>query len=142
MTRKTAPVPTDYPGLNQQAWADWIEYRRAVKKPIKEPSYKLAMRTLAAFGADQQAVVDQSIAFSWQGLFALRTQPEKAKPKTIADARNAADTAAIAQLHGRRAALGIPSFREIGLGETVSQYRQAQNSAAEDRYKRPLRVVK
>jgi hypothetical protein len=37
-----------------------------------------AQRKLAGFGAGQAAVVEQSIANGWQGLFPLKDQP---KPK-------------------------------------------------------------
>ncbi len=63
-------------GLDLPSWERWSEYRSAIRKPIKPPSVLAAQRKLAAFGADQAAVVEQSIANGWQGLFALR-EPDK-----------------------------------------------------------------
>jgi len=60
------------PGLDQAVWTRWLAYRQKIKKPIKPPSVEAAQKALAAFGADQAAVVEQSIAQGWQGLFALK----------------------------------------------------------------------
>lgn len=67
-----ARLPLSVPGLDPQAWDRWSKYRTAIKKPIKPASIEEAQRALAAFGADQAAVVAQSIAHSWQGLFAIK----------------------------------------------------------------------
>jgi hypothetical protein len=61
------------PGLNSLAWQQWEAYRREIRRPIKPASVQAAQRRLAGFGADQEAVVEQSIANSWTGLFALKT---------------------------------------------------------------------
>lgn len=55
-------------GLDLQAWERWEAYRRATRKPIKEASVEAAMRKLAAFGAEQSVVVENSIANGYQGL--------------------------------------------------------------------------
>ena len=60
------------PGLDPAAWKRWHDYRREIRKPLKPVSIPAAQRELAAFGADQAAVVEQSIANGWQGLFALK----------------------------------------------------------------------
>jgi len=53
-------------GLDQPSWTRWLAYRQKIKKPIKPPSTEAAQKALAAFGADQAAVVEQSIAQGWQ----------------------------------------------------------------------------
>ena len=58
--------------VNEEALALWLEYRKAIKKPIHDFSMPYVRRKLAKFGTDQFAVVEQSIENSWQGLFALR----------------------------------------------------------------------
>jgi hypothetical protein len=69
-------------GLNPEAWERFVGYRKAIKKAIRKASVPLAQRSLAAFGSDQMAVVEQSIANGWQGLFPLRTANNKpAQPK-------------------------------------------------------------
>lgn len=64
-------------GLDAGAWRRWIEYRRELRKPLKPASILAAQRQLAAFGSEQQAVVEQSIANGYQGLFPLRQTPKK-----------------------------------------------------------------
>lgn len=62
-----------YPhGLDVQAWDRWVAYRKDLKKPIKTTSVESAQNALAKHGHNQAAVVDQSIANGWQGLFDLK----------------------------------------------------------------------
>lgn len=67
------------PNLNVEAWHRWVQYRKTIRKPIHPASRLSAQRKLAGFGADQTAVVEQSIANGWQGLFALKDQPKRAE---------------------------------------------------------------
>jgi hypothetical protein len=57
-------------GLNLEAWKQWDQYRSSIKKPIKKPSRQAAMQALANFGEEQMAVVRNSMANGYQGLFA------------------------------------------------------------------------
>lgn len=66
-------------GLDTQAWERWLAYRKQIRRPLKPASIPAAQRALAAYGVDQAAVVEQSIANGWQGLFALKT-PVTARP--------------------------------------------------------------
>lgn len=59
-------------GLDRQAWDAWIDYRKKAGKSLKPVSWPSAMQALVKHGAHQMAVVDQSIANGWQGLFALK----------------------------------------------------------------------
>jgi hypothetical protein len=69
-TTPESPITTIEPsGLDRVAWQRWVDYRKALRKPIKPVSIPAAQRKLAGFGADQGAVVEQSIANGWQGLF-------------------------------------------------------------------------
>ena len=61
-------------GLDPSAWDRWLEYRRELRKPLKPASILAAQRKLAAFGCDQSAVVEQSIAQGWTGLFPLKSR--------------------------------------------------------------------
>lgn len=63
------PPPSN---LNVEAWHRWEQYRRETRKPIKPASVLAAQRKLAGYGADQGAVVEQSIANGWQGLFDVK----------------------------------------------------------------------
>lgn len=69
------PPPSN---LNVEAWHRWEQYRREIRRPIKPASKLAAQRKLAGFGADQAAVVEQSIADGYQGLFPLRKPRGKA----------------------------------------------------------------
>ena len=60
------------PGLDATTWERWREYRRTSRKPIIDASAEAAAKALAKFGADQAAVVEQSIANGWQGLFPVK----------------------------------------------------------------------
>lgn len=79
-TRKRQAVADEppLPNLQPEIWHRWVEYRKQIRKPIQPASTLAAQRKLAAFGPDQAAVVEQSIANGWQGLFPLKDQP---KPK-------------------------------------------------------------
>lgn len=72
-------------GLNLEAFKQWDQYRKAIKKPIKGPSRQAAMQALAAFGDEQMSVVRNSMANGYQGLFApkeaatMKTRFERAK---------------------------------------------------------------
>ena len=72
--------PAPPPGLDPAAWKRWRDYRREIRKPLKPVSLPAAQRELAAFGCDQSAVVEQSIANGWQGLFALKPKGIGGKP--------------------------------------------------------------
>lgn len=62
------------PNLDADAWARWVQYRRSIGKTLKPASLPAAAKQLAKFGAQQSAVVEQSIANGWQGLFAVKAQ--------------------------------------------------------------------
>lgn len=67
------PLPSN---LNVEAWHRWVEYRKQIRRPIKPASIAAAQRKLAGFGPDQSAVVEQSVAQGWQGLFPLKERPK------------------------------------------------------------------
>ena len=62
--------------LDVAAWDRWKAYRTAIRKPIKPASEHAMQMKLVKYGADQDAVVNQSISNQWQGLFDL----QRAKP--------------------------------------------------------------
>lgn len=71
--KKGASAEIVFPeGLDQQAWSQWIEYRKAAGKALKPVSWPTAMQALVKHGPNQMAVVNQSIANGWQGLFAIK----------------------------------------------------------------------
>ena len=52
---------TPVPGVDLVVWDRWREFRTAIKKPIRDASIQASQRSLAAFAADQAAVVEQSV---------------------------------------------------------------------------------
>lgn len=61
--------------LNKDAWFDFLDMRKGLKKPMKEKAIKLAINKLSGLrdaGEDPQQVLEQSIMNSWQGLFAVK----------------------------------------------------------------------
>lgn len=80
--RATSGMGITYPiGLDAPAWQRWLDYRKASGKALKPASLQAAVDELAKFGADQSAVVQQSIAHGWQGLFPLKTSGAGGKPQ-------------------------------------------------------------
>jgi hypothetical protein len=113
---KTTPLPpTD---LDPKAWAAWIDYRRKIGKTLRPVSQAVAQAQLARFGKDQMAVVNQSIANGYTGLFQL-----KANGGAIVAAKNSHSvppSAEWAELRAHGKAIG---FREPWPQESVGAYR-------------------
>jgi hypothetical protein len=73
-------------GLDSAAWSRWQSYRTEIRKPLKPASIPAAQRALAAYGENQAAVVEQSIANGWQGLFELkRGAGVRVRAKSVAE---------------------------------------------------------
>jgi hypothetical protein len=81
--------------LDEAAWERWVAYRKAIRKPIKEVSEHAMKLKLSRFGADQDAVVEQSIAGQYQGLFELhkKAAPRPGEKVEKTDKQKAADVA-------------------------------------------------
>lgn len=61
--------------LDTEAWELWVDYRkRILKKPLNPLNYENTQRGMRRFGADQMAVVQQSMEKEWQGLFELKSR--------------------------------------------------------------------
>lgn len=64
---------SDLPKLDEAAWELWVDYRkRILKKPLNPLNYENTQRGMRRFGADQMAVVQQSMEKEWQGLFEVK----------------------------------------------------------------------
>lgn len=64
-------------GLDLHAWSTWIDYRKKIKKALKPVSIPEAQLEMAAFGRDQMAIVRQSIAKGWTGIFPLKAKTDQ-----------------------------------------------------------------
>jgi hypothetical protein len=93
---KKPPIPLVI-GLDSIAWTRFYDYRKQIRRPLKPASIPSAQRQLAAFGADQLAVVEQTMANGWQGLFELKRVATKAPFKFRTPEEIEAEEAARAQ---------------------------------------------
>jgi uncharacterized protein YdaU (DUF1376 family) len=69
------PEVIDYlPGLNREAFGEWLEYRRKRKPAVKPASYQSLMRRFVSLGDEQlQALtVEHCIANGYQGLWEIK----------------------------------------------------------------------
>lgn len=66
--------------LPREAWIEWCQHRRELRKPITETAARKSIRRLDEYrvdGISPSTVIDHSIANGWQGLY-----PPKNKPTT------------------------------------------------------------
>lgn len=65
-------LPDWIPG---DAWAAWVEHRKAIRKPLTFDAAQLSIRELGKFwraGDSPAAVIEQSILHGWTGLWGLK----------------------------------------------------------------------
>lgn len=107
--KKGASAEIVFPeGLDQQAWTRWVDYRKAAGKALKPVSWPSAMQALVKHGPNQMAVVEQSIANGWQGLFAMKqvavtTAHADGTPLNKQEALEASNRAVVARLLAKEA---------------------------------------
>lgn len=77
-------------GLDYRSWVRWVDYRKQIGKALKPASIYSAQQALAKHGDQQAAVVEQSIANGWQGLFALKTSGATVNKQSAVEQRNQA----------------------------------------------------
>ena len=77
-------------GLDQAAWTRWVDYRKQSGKALRPVSWQSAIDALVKHGPNQMAVVEQSIANGWQGLFALKQDANKPNQSMTFAERDAA----------------------------------------------------
>ncbi|OAK58475.1 transcriptional regulator [Pseudomonas putida] len=76
---KFDPMTAKPSNVSDQAWADWCQHRREIRKPLTKTSCERQAAQLAKHHAPD-AVINQSISNGWTGLF-----PEKVLPGTQAN---------------------------------------------------------
>lgn len=73
----------------KKAWAEWIDYRKEMKKPLKPKSIKAQWKQFVLWGeAGCIESIAQSIRSGWQGLFPPRQNNQQMyhkKPLTAKD---------------------------------------------------------
>lgn len=115
--KATEFVPDDVPGLNLGAWIQLVNYRADRKPAIKPCSMHAMARKLAAFGNQQQAVVDNTIANGYQGLIPP-IEHDGAKNGTSQPSyrKSAVERVREATECDLREILGAPPSRVVGTG--------------------------
>ena len=86
--------------LPADAWADWCQHRKGRK--WTQRSAELSIKQLDRFrqaGQDPRAVIEQSIAGGYQGLFPLKAG-SASQPRDDAHSRRSANFDALAQMEG------------------------------------------
>lgn len=65
----SSPLPFESEAFSK-AWMSWIDYRKEIKKPIKESTMKAQWKEFQKWG-EQKAIIaiEQSITHGWQGIF-------------------------------------------------------------------------
>ena len=61
--------------IPSETWGDFVAMRRSIRKPMTTAAMRLQVKTLDKLRADghsPRAVLEQSIAGSWQGLFPIK----------------------------------------------------------------------
>ncbi len=70
--------------LNKEVWSNFIEHRKALKKPMTPQAIKLAFKKLEEFknqGYNPEDVINQSILNGWLGLFEPKRRANKLPTK-------------------------------------------------------------
>lgn len=81
-TVKFDPLSARPENVSEPVWQDWVKFRKEIKKPLTETSCRQIAKKLAGH-PDPDAVLCDSIANGWQGIFPERTMGRKpAKPST------------------------------------------------------------
>ena len=68
---KSTAIPEPIEGLDVDAWNQWVQYRKEIKKPLKPMSILAAMKKMVKHGEMQAAVVERSIANGWTGFYEI-----------------------------------------------------------------------
>jgi hypothetical protein len=103
-------------GLNDTAWNLWVNWRKAMKKPIKEFSVPFAQKKMAALGDRQMEAVEHSIAEGYQGLYL----PNKTKAELDAEKRKVREQIEMRELEARAVKIG---FRSPTSSDDLGGYR-------------------
>lgn len=67
-----APVVELPEKVKQETWNAYLEMRRSIRKPANLDAQRLIIKKLLKMGGDMNAILEQSIMNSWQGVFELK----------------------------------------------------------------------
>lgn len=72
---EASPLP-DW--INASAWAEWVKYRKEIRKPLTKTSITKQLKLLEANKADHVEILNQSMQNGWTGLFPLKGKTHEA----------------------------------------------------------------
>jgi len=58
--------------INKETWASYLEMRKQIKKPAGSKAQELIIKKLSKIGGDVNAILEQSIMNSYQGVFPIK----------------------------------------------------------------------
>lgn len=69
-SKKNLIINKPPPGINLEAWNEWVEFRKSKRKPVSEQAAKLNWKMLANYDLPaQREIIENSIRKDYQGLF-------------------------------------------------------------------------
>jgi predicted transcriptional regulator len=57
--------------LNKEAWAEWVQYRKEIRKTLKPTTTKKQISFLEKYQDDHVEIINRSITNGWTGMFPL-----------------------------------------------------------------------
>ena len=66
--------------IDPELWADYIQHRKEIRKPMSATNKRYCLRKLARFhkaGQDVNACIEQTLEGGWQGIFEYTVPVEK-----------------------------------------------------------------
>ena len=60
--------------LNQEAWSEWVQFRKEIKKKLVQTTINRQLKFLEKHKADHVLILEQSIMNGWTGLFEIKQQ--------------------------------------------------------------------
>lgn len=72
--KRFSPLEVDLPVcVSPDIWAEWVQHRREIKKPLKATSVKQQLTLLEKHPHDADTMLLQSIRNGWTGVFEVKT---------------------------------------------------------------------
>lgn len=78
---KFDPLLAKPENVSEEVWQDWINFRKEIRKPLTETTCKQLAKKLSGC-SDANAVICNSIANGWQGIFPEKSIAKVSKPNS------------------------------------------------------------
>ncbi len=67
--------------LNQEAWTEWVQFRKEIKKKLVQTTINRQLKFLEKHKTNHVAILEQSIQNGWQGLFEVKQTFKRNTPQ-------------------------------------------------------------